>query len=308
MKRSLTISGQFASSNDMTLRCGDCLRFLKSLPDQSAQLVLTSPPYNVGKEYEHEQTFTEFIDFQRRVIAECVRITKDGGSLCWQVGNHIDDRGAVAPLDIFLHPIFSEHDELYLRNRIVWHYEHGLHCRTRFSGRHDTILWYSKGRDYVFNLDDVRVPQKYPGKLAYKGPARGTPSCNPIGKNPGDVWQIPNVKANHAEKTDHPCQFPIALAETVILALTNRRHLVVDPFLGAATTAIAAMKNGRRAAGAEINPDYVRLIRQRVRLLQRGELPYRPRTRPIYTPPPNSKLTRHPAMTNGASRNGQETG
>lgn len=284
----------YAASNDFTIRHGNCLRFLKELPDESAQLVITSPPYNVGKEYEQRRSFGEYIEFQSQVIDECVRITKQGGSICWQLGNQFDRRGALVPLDLALHPIFCHHRQLYLRNRIIWHFEHGLHCANRFSGRYETILWYTKGAEYFFNLDAVRIPQKYPGKRSHKGARRGQPSGNPLGKNPSDVWDLPNLKQYHVEKTSHPCQFPIALPETFILALTKPRDLVVDPFLGAGTTAVAALKNRRRAAGAEVQSEYRRIIMERVRQLECGELPYRPRGKPIHTPAPNTKLTTPP--------------
>lgn len=294
MPKRFSVRKTYRPSNHLTLWHGDCLRFLKTLPDQSVQLVLTSPPYNVGKEYEQQQTFEEYIAFQRLVIKECTRITKPGGSICWQLGNHIDSHGNLIPLDAALYSVFNDERELHLRNRIIWHFGHGLHCSTRFSGRYETVMWYTKGKEYVFNLDNVRVPQKYPGKLAYRGPRRGKPTGNPKGKNPGDVWQIPNVKGNHVEKTSHPCQFPIALAETIVLALTNRRHLIVDPFLGAGTTLVAALKNGRRGAGAEIKKRYIGIIRSRISSLENGELAYRPRMRPIYEPLPNTKLTTPP--------------
>src|SRR5207247_3887571 len=168
--------------------------------------------------------------------------------------------GQVIPLDILLHPLFAEHEEgsgVRLRNRIVWHFEHGLHCKRRFSGRHETILWYTKGDDYLFNLDAIRIPQKYPGKRAYKGPKRGQYSGNPLGKNPGDVWIFPNVKSNHVEKTVNPCQFPVELVERFVLTVTRVGDLVVDPFMGVGTTACAAVMHGRRAAGAECVPEYL---------------------------------------------------
>ena len=94
-----------------------------------------------------------------------------------------------------------------MKNRIVWHFEHGLHLKHKFSGRYETILWFVKTDKYIFDLDKVRVPQKYPGKVGYKGKNKGKYSGNIKGKNPSDVWIIPNVKSFHKEKTIHPCQF-----------------------------------------------------------------------------------------------------
>jgi len=161
---------------------GDCLDLLRTCPDEAFQLVVTSPPYNIGKEYEKRLKIEAYLDQQAEVIRECVRCLSPCGSICWQVGNYVDD-GAIIPLDTVLYPIFTALG-LRMRNRIIWHFEHGLHCSNRFSGRYETIIWFTKTDDYVFNLDPIRVPQKYPGKKYFKGPNAGKYSCNPLGKNP----------------------------------------------------------------------------------------------------------------------------
>ncbi len=154
----------------------------------------------------------------------------------------------------------------------------------RFSGRYEVILWFTKSNDYTFNLDAVRVPQRYPQKRHFKGPNKGELSGNPLGKNPSDVWEIPNVKANHVEKTIHPCQFPVELIERLVLALTDPDDWVFDPFMGVGTTAIAALMHGRRAAGAEIMPEYIALARERIYSAARGQLRVRPMGREVYDP------------------------
>lgn len=294
MTKALRIRARFSDANDVTLFYGNCLALLRKIPDQQVQLVVTSPPYNIGKAYEKKSSLADYLDFQRRVISECVRVTRVGGSICWQVGNHVNGHGQVIPLDLLLYPLFSSHessDQIRLRNRIIWHFEHGLHCRSRFSGRHETILWYSKGDNYTFNLDPIRVPQKYPGKRAYRGPRRGNYSGNPLGKNPGDVWVFPNVKGNHIEKTEHPCQFPIELPERLILALTDPGDLILDPFMGVGSTAVAAVLHGRRMAGSEIKREYLSTTRQRVQEASEGTLRYRSMHTPVYVPTPNNSLT-----------------
>jgi adenine-specific DNA-methyltransferase len=193
------------------------------------------------------------------------------------------NNGEIIPLDILLYPIFESFG-LHLRNRIVWHFGHGLHASKRFSGRYEVVLWFTRGNRYTFNLDAVRVPQKYPGKRYFKGPKKGQFSSNPLGKNPSDVWEIPNVKANHVEKTTHPCQFPVELVERLVLALTNDRDWVLDPFLGVGSAIIAALMHHRRAIGAEILPEYVQVARKRIRLAEKGELRVRPMERSVYDP------------------------
>jgi adenine-specific DNA-methyltransferase len=284
----LVIPSAFAPENLVTLYHGDCMEFLRTIPDESVQLVVTSPPYNIGKEYEQVLDIEVYKTQQRSIIEECVRVLRPEGSICWQVGNYVDS-GEIIPLDILLYDCFRDNG-LKMRNRIVWHFGHGLHCKNRFSGRYETINWFTKSDNYLFNLDPVRVPQKYPGKRHYKGPNVGELSGNPKGKNPSDIWSIPNVKSNYVEKTDHPCQFPVALVQRLVLSMTNEGDLVFDPFMGVGTTAVAAVVNGRRAAGAEIVSHYYQQAVDRVRKALVGELRFRP-DKPVYQPSENSKLT-----------------
>jgi len=280
--QSVKIANKFSLSESIVIYPDDCLDLLKSIPDESIQLIVTSPPYNIGKEYEKKLHLDLYIEQQARVIAECVRILTPKGSICWQVGNYVD-KGSIIPLDTILYPIFSKLG-LKMRNRIIWHFEHGLHCSRRFSGRYETIIWFTKSDDYIFNLDAVRIPQKYPGKKYFKGPKAGQYSCNPLGKNPGDLWVIPNVKNNHVEKTEHPCQFPVELIERLVLSLTNEEDWVLDPFLGTGTSIIAAIRHGRLGVGAETLPKYVELAKNRIQQEIQGTLKTRPMDRPVYDP------------------------
>lgn len=261
---------------------GDVLDLLPTIPDNSIQLIVTSPPYNLGKEYENKVHINDYLAQQEIIINQCINKLKTGGSICWQVGNYVSN-GEIIPLDILLFPIFSKNG-LQLRNRIVWTFGHGLHASKRFSGRYEVILWFTKGENYLFNLDAVRIPQKYPNKKYFKGPKKGQLSGNPLGKNPTDVWDIPNVKANHIEKTIHPCQFPVELIERLVLSLTDPGDWVFDPFIGVGTTAIAALMHGRRAVGAEIIPEYIEIAKERLELANKGRLKIRPIDRPVYNP------------------------
>lgn len=272
---------------------GDCSEMLRVVPDSSAQLVVTSPPYNIGKSYEKKSSLSDYLLWQSRVIEECVRVLTPTGSICWQVGNFVDD-GEVVPLDLVLYPIFKKNG-LKLRNRIVWHFEHGLHCTRRLSGRYETIMWFTKSDEYRFDLDPIRVPQKYPGKRHFKGPKAGELSGNPLGKNPSDVWIFPNVKNNHVEKTVHPCQFPIELAERLVLSLTKEGDLVIDPFAGVATSLAAAIKHGRCALGAELVAEYVEIGNQRMVSALQGTLVAREMNTPVFDPRnAGAKLTTNP--------------
>jgi adenine-specific DNA-methyltransferase len=298
------IEDMFHPQAQVVLYLGDVNDLLPTIPDETVKLIVTSPPYNIGKEYETKLEIEKYLDQQTKTIKELYRVLREDGSICWQVGNYVE-HGEVFPLDIFYYQIFKSLG-MRLRNRIIWHFGHGLHASKRFSGRYETILWFTKSDRYTFNLDAVRIPAKYPGKRHYKGPNRGQPSGNPLGKNPSDVWEIvaqeweegfwdiPNVKANHPEKTIHPAQYPIELAERCVLALTDEGDWVFDPYVGVGSTLIAALKQRRRAMGSEKEQKYVAIARERIRAYWQGVLPIRPIGKPIYTPTGREKVSQPP--------------
>jgi adenine-specific DNA-methyltransferase len=296
MFKNIEFSLDFSSDKDIVIYPGSCLDLMKQIPDNSIQLIVTSPPYNIGKKYEKRIKLTKYLEQQELVINECNRVLSERGSICWQVGNYIEN-GTIVPLDTVLYPIFVNLG-FRMRNRIIWNFEHGLHCTNRFSGRYETIVWFTKSDDYVFNLDPVRVPQKYPGKKYFKGPKTGQYSCNPLGKNPGDLWQIPNVKNNHVEKTLHPCQFPVELIERLILSMSNKKDWIFDPFLGTGTTIIAAMRHDRKGVGAEIVYEYRQIAHERVMQQINGTLKTRPMNQPIYDPIKNGSALVKPPWKN----------
>lgn len=267
---------------DVNLACEDNLTFMRPLKDGSMKLIVTSPPYNIGKKYERRTPLDLYVESQAQVISECIRLLHPNGSLCWQVGNHVN-KGEIFPLDTILYPIFKQHG-LKLRNRIIWHFGHGLHCQNRLSGRYETILWFTKSDKYTFNLDPIRIPSKYPGKKYYKGPNRGKLSGNPLGKNPSDIWEIPNVKSNHVEKTIHPCQFPIELIERLVLPMTEEGDSVFDPYVGVGTTVVAAIKHGRVGYGCDVVQDYIDVAWERIHALRAGILRTRELGKPVYDP------------------------
>lgn len=274
---------------------GDCNELLSKIPDNSIDLTISSPPYCMGKEYESGNDVATFTKAHETLLPEIIRITKPGGSICWQVGFHVQN-GAITPLDFLVHEIMSKQEDVTLRNRVIWTFGHGFHCTNRFSGRYEVIMWYTKeGEEYHFDLDAVRVPQKYPGKVANKGAKKGELSGNPKGKNPSDIWDIPNVKANHVEKTDHPCQFPVALGIRLVKALSPIDGLVFDPFSGVASTGVAALNEGRRFLGAELNSDYAEIAEKRLKDASKGMAIFRPLEKEIYVPKPGEKVATKPS-------------
>jgi DNA modification methylase len=298
------IHSVFNPTSNIVVCNGDTMEQLTVLPENTFNLVVSSPPYNIGKVYEKQVKLQEYLDWQTEIIREVYRVTSNEGSVVWQVGNFVDN-GEVFPLDIYFYPIFKAIG-MQLRNRIVWHFDHGLHASNRFSGRYEVLLWFTKSKDYIFNLDPVRIPSKYPGKLHYKGKKAGQPSGNPLGKNPSDYWtliaqewedgliEIPNVKSNHPEKTVHPCQFPVELIERCVLALTNEEDWVLDPFGGVGSSLIAAIKHKRRGMIIERDNDYIKLTKERISDFQNGWLKLRPLGKPVHKPTGKEKVAQRP--------------
>jgi DNA modification methylase len=310
---------QYKPNYNVVIACSDTLSFVKDLPNDSLGLIVSSPPYNIGKPYETRIEFQEYLDWQRKVIEECTNKLSNTGSFCWEVGNYVEN-GEVYPLDMYFYNIFKD-CKLKLRGRIIWRFGHGLHASKRFSGRYETLLWFTKSDDYTFNLDPVRVPQKYPGKLAYKGVNKGKPTSNPLGKNPSDIWDnlpenwndeiwnslskewdaqiwdIPNVKSNHPEKTIHPAQFPIELVERLVLALTTEKegdNIVFDPFMGVGSSLVAAVLHNRKAIGVDKIIQYSDIAYCRTINALNGVISKRPLGKPIHVPKENEKTARKP--------------
>lgn len=291
-------------SSRLTILCADVADALGSIPAGTVDLIVSSPPYNIGKEYESATSLDQYLEWQERIANQLVEKLSSTGSVCWQVGNYID-KGEVVPLDIHFYAIFKKCG-LKLRNRIIWHFGHGLHASRRFSGRYETILWFTR-ETYKFNLDAVRIPSKYPGKRQYKGPSYGKPSGNPLGKNPSDFWEflsaewndgvfkIPNVKANHPEKVEHPCQFPVELVERCVLACTDEDDLVLDPYAGVGSALIAAHKWNRRAVGIDRDADYCDIAAERLRRYSIGDLKLRPIGQPVFEPTGRESVSRRPS-------------
>jgi adenine-specific DNA-methyltransferase len=295
---------------DHRLLCGDASKVLDLIKDRSCRLVISSPPYNIGKPYERDcrRSIDEYFEWLSPIVKKLVRKVTPDGHLCWQVGNYVK-KGQVFPLDYFFYQILSN-EGWVLRNRIIWHFNFGLHAKKRFSGRYETLLWFTQSEDYRFQLEPVLVPQLYPGKRHSNSRSEkaGTPSGNPKGKNPSDfwsfdpsvafikdpIWELPNVKANHPEKTTHPCQFPSELVERCVLALTEPGDTVLDPFVGAGTSVIAAAMHGRTGIGIDKDREYIHLAKRRLRMQQRGKLATRPCGRPIRRPKPDERVATVP--------------
>lgn len=252
---------------------GDCLELLSALPAGSVDLTFTSPPYNIGKEYETVLPMTEFVDWCCTWLAQVHRATASDGALLLNVGYvNLPELGRAVPLPYLL----WDKTSFYLQQEIIWNYGAGVAAKKFLSPRNEKLLWYVKSPDvYCFNLDDIRDPD-----VAYPNQKRkGKLRCNSIGKNPSDVWQIAKVTSGAGraskERTAHPAQFPLDLCERVIKGFSPARGIVVDPFLGSGSTIEACLQWGRYSIGFEINKDYCAVASERIRAaLQQEGLPF----------------------------------
>ena len=292
--KKLPLKNLFSDNKDShVLHEGDAKNFLENNNlKNKIRLIVTSPPYNIGKEYEKVKALEDYLDDQIGIIKQLIDVMTDDGSICWQVGNFVDKKtGHLVPLDIPFYNIFREHG-LMLRNRIIWYFKHGYPNQKKLTNQYETILWFTKNENHFFNLDEIRVPQLYPGYKYPKGhPKEGQPSGNPLGKNPGNIWDIPQVKAKHVEKTEHPAQYPISLVRRLINALTEENDYVFDPYAGSGSALAAAAIENRIGIGAEIDKNYCKIIKKRMKELNDGTLQYR---EDIEVPSPKGKVSQMP--------------
>lgn len=242
---------------------GDCLNLMRKLPDGVIDLTVTSPPYNIGKEYEASRPIPEYLDWCEAWIREIYRVTSPYGAFWLNLGYfEVPGKARALPIPYLL----WNRVPFYIVQEIVWNYGAGVAARRSFSPRNEKFLWCVKDPErYTFNLDDVRDPNvKYP-----KQRKKGKIKVNPLGKNPSDVWEFPKVTSgtNRAskERTDHPAQFPVAVIERIVRACSNPGELAMDPFMGSGSTAEVCLRMGRSVVGFELEPRYLETTRQRLR-------------------------------------------
>jgi adenine-specific DNA-methyltransferase len=240
----------------------DCIAGMQALPAEVIDLTVTSPPYNIGKEYEATLALKDYLNWSERWIQAVHRATSFDGSFWLNLGYvPVESRARAIPLPYLL----WDRIPFFLIQEIVWHYGAGVAARQAFSPRNEKFLWYVKSPDtYTFNLDEIRDPDvKYPNQRK-----NGKLKCNPLGKNPSDVWILPKVTsgANRSskERTEHPAQFPIAVIERIILASSRPGDVILDPFMGSGTTALVATRLGRKVIGFELSSRYLDIAIRRL--------------------------------------------
>lgn len=243
----------------------DCVAAMRQLRNAFVGLTVTSPPYNIGKEYEEILDLDRYVEWSREWIAEVARLTAPTGAFWLNLG-YVRKEGAARALP--LPYLLWNRVPLFLVQEVIWHYGAGVAARNSFSPRNEKFLWYVKDENaYTFNLDDVRDPDvKYPRQKK-----NGKLKCNPLGKNPSDVWLFPKVTSGtdraSPERTEHPAQFPVAVVERIIKACSNPGDLVLDPFMGSGTTALVAVQLNRPVLGFELSSRYLDIAVRRIELL-----------------------------------------
>lgn len=252
----------YFESENCIIYNAECNFLMKKLGASLIDLTITSPPYNIGKEYETKLPVEDYIKWCESWMSEIYRLTKYRGAFWLNIGYlSIPQEGNAVPIPYLI----WNKTPFYLMQEIVWNYGAGVACKRFFSPRNEKLLWYVKdSTDYVFNLDDVRDKNvKYPYQKK-----NGKLKCNPNGKNPTDVWQIPKVTSgknrSSKERTPHPAQFPLELIQRIVKACSNTNNLIMDPFLGSGTTAIAALQNQRKFIGFEIEESYCKVAITRI--------------------------------------------
>ena len=250
------------SFDRVSIYCGDCTELMRKLPADMVDLTITSPPYNIGKPYEKPMPLDEYIGWCEAWINEIHRITKPDGAFWLNLGYlEVPERAKAVPIAYLL----WDHIPFYILQELVWHYGAGVSARRTFSPRNEKWLWCVKDpNNYTFNLDDVRDKNvKYPNQKKH-----GKLRCNPLGKNPGDVWIFPKVTSgknrSSKERTAHPSQFPIAVVDRIVKASSKLGDLVMDPFMGSGSTAESCLRASRYCLGFEILGRYVQITRERL--------------------------------------------
>ncbi len=233
--------------SNIEIRVGDALELFKEIKNNSVNLIIADPPYNLGKDYGNNHDlkgFTEYLAFSRKWLSEAYRVLKSTGTIYVFMGVQFIS---------YLYNIMDRELSIFFNSWITWHYTQGMGKKIGFSPRHDDILMFNKSRKFTFNLDAVRVPQKY-----YRE------RNNMRGANPGDVWQFSHIHYCNENRQNHPTQKPEGLIERMVLASSNENEMVLDPFSGSGTTLRVCQQLNRNCIGFEINPDYVEMIKNRL--------------------------------------------
>lgn len=251
---------------------GNCLDVLKTLEDESVDLTVTSPPYDNLRDYEgNNSTWNE--DLWRGVIKELYRLTKDGGVVVWvtqdQTKNFRKSGTSFKMALCFIESGFGLFETCIYRK----YGAEGAWWNKRFRVDHEYIMIFFKGeRPKYFNKEHLKIPSKHGGKVMRGGASRkkdGTTmksrsmTINKM-KCRGTIWEYLNGGDKDKVKRLHPATFPDQLAKDAINCFSKEGDVVLDPFLGSGTTAVACILLGRKYIGIELNPSYIEIAKKRI--------------------------------------------
>ncbi len=233
---------------ELKIICGDAVEEMKKLPQKSVRLIITDPPYNLSKNYGNNQDnmeFTEYLEFSRKWLNEAHRVLTDDGTIYVFMGMRYIS---------YIYTILEQELGMTFNSWITWFYTQGIGKTKGFSPRHDDILMFTKHpKKYIFNLDNIRVPQKFYRSVN-----------NMRGANPGNVWEFSHMHYCNKNRQNHPTQKPEGLYERMILSSSNVGDVVLDPFSGSGTLLRVCQQTGRRGIGIEVNPEYIEMTNERL--------------------------------------------
>ena len=232
----------------LTAICGDAIEEMKKIPDNSIHLIVTDPPYNLSKDYGNNTDnleFNDYLEFSRQWLKEAKRVLMDNGSIYVFMGMKYIS---------YIYSILEQELSMTFNSWITWYYTQGIGKTKGFSPRHDDILLFTKSpKKFVFNLDDIRIPQKYYRSVN-----------NMRGANPGNVWEFSHMHYCNKNRKKHPTQKPEGLFERMILASSNEGDMILDPFVGSGTALRVCQQTNRNGIGIDINPEYIDMTRDRL--------------------------------------------
>ena len=240
-------------SSDHKIIHGDVLTAIRTLDDESVDLIFADPPYNIGKDFDGlKESWSEkdFLEWCYEWLEECHRVLKKDGT--FYLMNSTEN---MPYLDIWCR------NKFYVKSRIVWSYDSsGVQAKSYFGSMYEPILMLTKSeKKYVFNYEDIMVEAKTGSKRKLIDYRKNPPQPYNTKKVPGNVWEFSRVRFKMDEYENHPTQKPEALLERIIAASTNIGGVVLDPFSGSFTTGATAKRLGRKSIGIEINHDYVKI-------------------------------------------------
>jgi len=273
------ISIQDVKETVHAVRVGDCLDVLRGLPDNSVQLIVCDPPYNI--KIAHWDTFTNYIEWASQWLKESERVLAPTGNLA--IFGGLQYQGEAGSGDLFdILAYMRQRSTMLLVNVIIWHYRNGMSAHRFFANRHEEILWFGKTRKYYFNLDDVRIPFDEATKKLYSRDKRLKPESIEKGKNPTNVWQVSRLNANSLERVGHPTQKPVEVIRRLTRALSYPGSTVLDFFAGSGSTTRVAIEENRHSIASDVDNGLNDYLKEQVKKMNvvsgglfTGRAPYR---------------------------------